>query len=57
MGSAVMKRLRFTDTQESCFEAWKRSHMGCAALICGPFYDAQESRFRLRIIQMWAVPL
>ena len=57
MGTAVMKRLRFADTQESCFEAWKRSHMGCAALICGRFYDAQELRFRLRIIQKWAVPL
>ena len=57
MGIAVMKRLRFADTQELCFEAWKRSHMGCAALICGRFDDALESRLRLRIIQMWVVPL
>ena len=52
-----MKGVGFAGTQESYFEAWKRSHMGCAALICGRFDDAQESRFRLRIIQMWAVPL
>ena len=52
MGTAVMKRLRFADTQELCFEAWKRSHMGCAALICGRFDDALESRLRLRIIEM-----
>ena len=57
MGTAVMKRLRFADTQESCFEDWKRSHMGCAALIFGRFDDAQELRIRLRIIQMRAVPL
>ena len=54
---AVLKRLRFADTQELCFEAWKRSHMGCAALICGRFDDALESRLRMRIIKMWAVPL
>ena len=38
-----MKGLRFAHTQESCFEAWKRSHMGCAALLCRRFADAQES--------------
>ena len=34
MGFAVMKGLRFADTQESCFEAWKLLHMDCAALLC-----------------------
>ncbi len=40
---AVMKALRFADTQVSCFEAWKRSHMGFAALLCRRFADAEES--------------
>ncbi len=42
----VMKGLRFADTQESCFEAWKSSQMGCSALLCGLFADFQESRFQ-----------
>ena len=41
-----MKGLRFADTQESCFEARKRSHMGCATLLCGRFVDVQELRFK-----------
>ena len=41
-----MKDLRFANTQESCFEAWKRSYMGCSALICGRFDNSQESRFQ-----------
>ena len=45
MGNAVMKGLRFADTQELCFEAWKRSHMGCSALLFGRFAESQESRF------------
>ena len=44
MGIAVMKCLRFADTQESCFEAWKRSYLSCAALQCGRLAYAQESR-------------
>ncbi len=43
MDLAVMKGLRFADTQGSCFEAWKRSHMSCVALLRGRFTDAQES--------------
>ena len=46
MCSAVMKGLRFANTQHSCFEAWKRSYMGCFALLCGRFDDSQESRFQ-----------
>ena len=46
MVNAVMKGLRFADTQESCFEAWNRSHMSCSALLCGLFADFQESRFQ-----------
>ena len=46
MCSAVMKGLRFADTQESCFEAWKRSHIGCSTLLCGRFDDSQESPFQ-----------
>ena len=26
--------------------AWKHSHMGCSALLCGRFDDSQESRFQ-----------
>ena len=46
MDFPVMKGLRFADTQESCFEVWKCSHMRCAALLCGRFADAQESRIQ-----------
>ena len=58
MGIAVMKRLRFADSQESCFEALKRSHMGCAALLCGRFADAPDSRIQAaNRSKMWsAVP-
>ena len=41
-----MKVLRFADTQESCYEAWKRSHMGCSALLSGRFADSKKSRFQ-----------
>ena len=41
-----MKELWFPYTQESCFDAWKRSHMGCSSLLCGRFADSQESRFQ-----------
>ncbi len=47
MCSVVIKGLRFADTQESCFEPWKRSHMGCSALLFGQFADSQESRFQV----------
>ena len=40
-----MKGLIFANTQQSCFEAWKRSYMSCFALLCGRFDDSQESRF------------
>ena len=46
MSSAVMKLLRFADTQESCFEAWNRSHIGCSALLFGRFADFEELRFQ-----------
>ena len=36
----------FADTQGSCFEDWKGSHMGFSALLCGRFADSQESRFQ-----------
>ena len=42
---AVMKGLRFANTKEWCFETWKLSHMGCAALLCGRFAVVQELRF------------
>ena len=32
MCSAFMKGLRFASTQESCFEAWKRSYNASSAL-------------------------
>ncbi len=46
MCSEVMKGLRFANTQETCFEAWKRSHKFSSALLCGRFADSQESRFQ-----------
>ena len=36
----------FANTQESCFETWKRSYMGCSALLCCRFDVSQESRFQ-----------
>ncbi len=41
-----MKGLRFADTEELCFEAWKRSDIACSALLCGGFADSLESRFQ-----------
>ncbi len=41
-----MKGLRFANTLESCFEAWKSSYMRCSALLCGRFDYSQESRFQ-----------
>ena len=41
-----MKELRFANTQESCFETWKRSYMGCSALLCCRFDVSQESCFQ-----------
>ena len=51
-----MKGLGFAGTQESCFEAWKRSHMCCAALLCGRFADVQELHFKHEKVKIWAVP-
>ena len=44
MCSVFMKRLGFDDTQDLCFEDWKRSHIGCSALLYGRFAHSQESR-------------
>ncbi len=41
-----MKGLRFADTQELCFEAWKRSYNACSALQFGQFSDSQKSCFQ-----------
>ncbi len=46
MRSAFIKGPPFGDTKEWFFEAWKRSHMGCSALLCCRFVDFQESRFQ-----------
>ena len=46
MCSAVMKGLWYPYTQESCFDAWKRSHIGCSSFLCGRFADSEESRFQ-----------
>ncbi len=47
MCSTVMRGLRYANTQESCFEAWKSSYMNCSALQCVRFDDYQESRFQV----------
>ncbi len=46
MGIAVMKRLRSVGTQVSFFETRKRSHICCAALLCGRFGNVKELRFK-----------
>ncbi len=35
MRNAFMKGRRFAETQESCFEAWKRLHKSCSVQLCG----------------------
>ena len=45
MGSAVIKGLRFADTQEFCFEAWKHTYIACSGLLCGQFAYTQKSLF------------
>ena len=45
MGNAVMKGHRFADTQELCFEAWKRSYIVSSAILCGQLAYSQKSRF------------
>ena len=52
MCSAIMKRLRFAYTQESCFDAWKRSHMGCYVV---DLLIPKNRVFRLRNVQIWVV--
>ena len=54
-GIAVMKGLRFVGTKETCFDAWKLSHMGYAALLCGLFGDVQEIFLSLKNYQIWPV--
>ena len=41
VGSAIMNFLPYPDSQESRFQASKRSYISCAALLCGRFADAQ----------------
>ena len=50
MCSAVMKGLCFPYTQESCFDAWKRSHMGCYVV---DLLIPKNRVFRLRNVQIW----
>ncbi len=47
-----MKGLRFADSQESCFEGWKRSHMGFFALLFGRLLISRNRVFRLRNVQI-----
>ena len=54
-GIAVMKEHIFADTKEWCFENWKRSNMGCTALLYVRFADVQELRFNMKNHQIWAV--
>ncbi len=46
MFGEIIKGLRIVDTRETCFEAWKSSHMGCFALVCGRFADSRKSCFQ-----------
>ena len=56
MGSAHMTWLQFADAQESSFQAWARSYMGSVFLLGGRYADVQELRFKLRNVQIYAVP-
>ena len=47
MGIDVMEGLRFADTQETCFEGWICSHMGCNVILCSRFAKFLELLFQL----------
>ena len=56
VGIAVVKGLRFADTQELRFEAWKRSHMGCYACYMFDLLILRNCVFRLVNVQIWIQP-
>ncbi len=53
MCSAVLKGLWFPYTQESCFDAWKRSHMGCSPCYVVDLLILKNRFFKLRNVQIW----
>ena len=55
MGSAVMKGLRFADSQESRFQASIRSNMCSAVLLGGLSLIFTNIGFRVRNIEICAV--
>ena len=55
MCSAVMKGLRYADTQVSCVEACKRSHMGCSACYMVDLLILRNRVFWLRNFQILLV--
>ena len=55
MSSAVMKGLRFADTQESCFEAWKSSHSVVLSCYVVDLLIPSNRVFRLRKVQILVV--
>ena len=56
VGSDLIKGLRFSDSQESRFEVWKRSYMASAVMHIWRFANVQELLFILQTVQEWTVP-
>ena len=52
-----MKGHRFANAQESLFQDWKLSYKASAILLGGRFADVWNCVFKLRNVQIWAVPV
>ena len=55
MINAVMKGLRFADSQEWRFQASERSNMGSDVLVGGRSADIQEFCFKFAYVKLWTV--
>ena len=55
-GSAVLEGGRSADIHEFCFQAAKLSEMDCAELQGAYLLKVRNGTFRLRNVQIWAMP-
>ena len=55
MSCSALLCVRFVDSQESRFQATKRSNMGSAVLIGGRSADFTNYVFKLQNVQIWTV--
>ena len=55
MGNEVIEGLRFADTQELCFEAWKRRILVVSPCYVVDILILRNRVFRLRNVQIWEV--